>query len=197
VEWGDDPEGATPLTEEQRTGLKLTYIATRDELNEAEADNILQGVAMWQRRSLSLAVLCDDKRVRDLHRDMFGDVWAWAGRYRSEDLNIGVEFWRVPTAVRDLVEDARYWFAEGSTFEVDLAAAKFHHRLVQIHPFPNGNGRHSRELTDLILRAAGADPFTWGSNSLGPVSEIRRAYVRALQAADHGELEDLCAFVRT
>jgi Fic-DOC domain mobile mystery protein B len=197
VVWSENPEGATPLTEEQRTGLKLTYIATRDELNEAEADNILDGIAKWERRTLTLEVLCDDRTVRDLHRDLFGDVWAWAGSYRRQDLNVGVEFWRVSMAVRDLVEDARYWFAEGSTVEVDLAAAKFHHRLVQIHPFPNGNGRHSRELTDLILRAVGADPFTWGSNDLGPVTDVRRTYIRALQAADHGELDDLCAFVRT
>ncbi|GAB7005384.1 mobile mystery protein B [Nocardioides sp. AN3] len=197
MDWGNDPEDATPLTEAQREGLKLSWIASRGELNEAEADNILAGVTKWQRRKLTLETLLDDRAVRDLHRDLFGDVWKWAGRYRTEDLNIGVEFWQVSVAVRNLVDDAVYWFGEGSTMTVDEASARFHHRLVQIHPFPNGNGRHSREFTDLLLTVLGASPFTWGRDDLAPVSDVRRRYVRALQAADVGEFGDLYAFVRS
>lgn len=196
MDWGEDPADATPLTEEQRDGLKLAWVTTRAELNDVETDNVLAGVEKWHRRAPTLKTLLDDKFVRDLHRDMFGDVWRWAGSYRTEETNIGVEFWRVPMAVRDLVADAAYWFAPDASMEVDVAACRFHHRLVLIHPFPNGNGRHSREMTDLLLLAAGAEPFTWGSNALGPVSATRRTYVRALQAADHGEYEELYAFVR-
>jgi Fic-DOC domain mobile mystery protein B len=197
MDWGEDPADATPLTEEQRTGLKLGWVTTRAELNDVETDNVLAGVEKWHRRAPTLATLLDDTFVRNLHRDMFGDVWRWAGSYRTEETNIGVEFWRVPVAVRDLVADAAYWFVTGSTMAIDAAATRFHHRLVQIHPFPNGNGRHSREMTDLLLLAVGADPFTWGSNDLGPVSRTRGDYVRALQAADSGDYDELCTFVRS
>ena len=197
MDWGDDPDGATPLTESQRKGLRLSWVTTRSELNEAEADNILAGVTKWQRRRFSLAKLLDVTTVRALHRDMFGDVWKWAGNYRTEELSLGIDFWHVPVAVPDLVADAQYWFAAGSTMGCDEAAARFHHRLVQIHPFPNGNGRHARELTDMLLMAAGAAPFTWGSEDLGPVSSTRRRYVRALQAADTGDFGQLDAFVRS
>jgi Fic-DOC domain mobile mystery protein B len=197
VDWGEDPDGATPLTEEQRKGLKLTYIADRAELNEAEAENILLGTRKWQRRSHQLHALLDDKTVRDLHRDMFGEVWRWAGSYRLTDLNIGVDWHQVQLAVRDLTEDAKYWFAQLSQPSVDIAATRFHHRLVQIHPFPNGNGRHARELTDLLLSAAGEQPFTWGRHNLTDLGVTRSAYVTALRAADLGDREALIRFVRS
>ncbi|MGI8417511.1 MAG: mobile mystery protein B [Nakamurella sp.] len=199
MHWGKDTADATPLTEEQRNGLRLSWITTRAELDDAETDNILAGTQKWRqhRRRLSLQNLLDDKSVRDLHRDMFGDVWAWAGKYRTEDPNIGVEPWNVAVKVRDLGQDAAYWFATGSTISIDTAATKFHHRMVQIHPFANGNGRHARELTDLILLTMGAAQFTWGSNNLGPVSGTRLTYVRALQAADDGDFAELLSFVRS
>jgi Fic-DOC domain mobile mystery protein B len=195
MDWGED--SATPLTDEQRKGLKLTYIADRAELNEAEAESILVGTSKWQRRTHSLHALLDDKTVRDLHRDMFGEVWQWAGSYRLTDLNIGVDWHQVPMAVRDLTENARYWFTESSRPLVDAAAARFHHRLVQIHPFPNGNGRHARELADLLLAAADRPPFSWGRLSLTDVGETRTAYVTALRAADGGDDEPLLRFVRS
>jgi Fic-DOC domain mobile mystery protein B len=197
VDWGEDPDGATPLTEEQRQGLKLSWISTREELNDAEAENILAGVTKWQRRRLSFERLLDDKAVRDLHRDLFGQVWSWAGAYRTSELNIGIAFYQVPMAVRDLTQDAVYWFDDGSRLSTDEAAARYHHRLVQIHPFPNGNGRHAREMTDLILAATGAEPFTWGRRDLGRADEVRKDYIDALRAADSGEYDALLEFVRS
>lgn len=197
MDWGDDPVDATPLTLEQRAGLKLAWVTTRAELDDVETDNVLAGMEKWQRRKPALETLLDDKFVRDLHRDMFGEVWAWAGSYRIEQTNIGLESWKIAVAVRDLVADAAYWFAAATSTTVDAIAARFHHRLVQIHPFPNGNGRHARELTDLIMLSVEAEQFTWGSDRLRPISETRRAYMRALQAADLGSYTELLSFVRS
>jgi Fic-DOC domain mobile mystery protein B len=124
-------------------------------------------------------------------------VWSWAGTYRRRELNLGIDSWRVPAAVRDLNADAAYWFADEAAMPVDEAAARFHHRLVEIHPFPNGNGRHARALTDLILVAAGTDPFAWGGRDLGPISSVRRTYVDALRAADGGDYDALLRFLRS
>jgi Fic-DOC domain mobile mystery protein B len=204
AEWAEDPDGATPLDEEQRAGLIPAYIATRAELNEAEADNILAARLKWRKRATAQGArrlgpdqLLDHVAVRDLHRDMYGQVWAWAGQFRQRDTNIGIAFWKVPEAVSNLVEDARYWFAEPNPTSVDTAAARFHHKLVEIHPFPNGNGRHARELADLLLLAHGEAPFTWGRIDLVDAGDTRRAYIRALQAADFGDYAELQAFVRS
>jgi Fic-DOC domain mobile mystery protein B len=196
MEWGEDPEGATPLTEEQPQGLRPTWIATRSDLNDAEAQNILDGMLKWQRRPRRLDGLLDDKVIRDLHRDLFGDVWSWAGAYRRTDVNIGVSWYEVPTRVRDLTEDAKCWFADAGV-TTDTAACWLHHRLVQIHPFPNGNGRHAREFTNLVLGSVGAAPFTWGRSHLGGVGDVRTRYLEALRAADEHDHELLLVFVRS
>ncbi len=197
MDWDDQPEGATPLTEDQRDGLKPSWVSTMDDLNEAEAENILAGSTKWYGRRNTLDSLLDDKTVRDLHRDMLEDVWTWAGTYRLRESNIGIDPSQVSMAVRNLVENATYWFAENSNMEVDLAAIRFHHQLVVIHPFPNGNGRHSRLLTDLLLRAVRAPAFTWGSRDLIAASETRTMYIAALRQADGGDDTALLEFVRT
>jgi len=202
--WGEDPEGATPLDEEQRVGLIPAYIAIRAELNEAEADSILAARLKWRRRvtargprRLGLDQLLDHVAVRDLHRDMYGQVWTWAGQFRQRDTNIGITFWKVSEAVSNLTADAQYWFAGPHQMPVDTATARFHHKLVEIHPFPNGNGRHAREMADLLLLVQGAAPFTWGRANLVEAGDTRRAYIRALQAADFGDYAQLEAFVRS
>jgi len=197
MKWDDQPDGATALPPELRRGLKQSWIVTMDDLNEAEAENILGAVNTWSRRRLTLDSLLDDLAVRGLHRDMFGQVWSWAGSYRSGLLNIGVDPTQVPVAVRDLVDDARFWFATDSPAEIDVAAVRLHHTLVAIHPFPNGNGRHARFLTDLVLKVVEAPAFTWGRRDLGPISEVRARYVAALRRADRGDYEALAEFVRT
>jgi Fic-DOC domain mobile mystery protein B len=197
MNWDDQPDGATALPPDQRRGLKQSWIVSMDDLNEAEADNILTASNRWHRRRLTLDSLLDDKAVRDLHRDMFGDVWTWAGSYRSGLLNIGVHPTQVAVTVRDLVDDAKFWFASDSPVDLDVAAVCLHHALVAIHPFPNGNGRHARFLTDLLLTVVGAPAFTWGRRDLGPISDVRARYVAALRRADRGDYEALAEFVRT
>ena len=184
---GDPPlplgEGHTPLGHEDRQGLKLTYITTRSELNEAEQENILRA---RQRRHPTLEALLDDTYLRDLHRAMFGDVWAWAGTYRRLEMSIGIDPAQIAVCVRDLVADAKIW-AEHE--EPLVVAVRFHHRLVSIHPFPNGNGRHGRQAADYLMEALEQPPFTWGSaGSRGDVEGTRRRYLGALREADHGDL---------
>ncbi len=190
---GED-EANTPLEAEEREQLIPTYITTRAELNEAEQVNITRA-SLWLRRARNVDVL-DDAFLRDLHKRMFGEVWKWAGQYRKTPRNIGIDAYRIPMAVRELVQDARYWVDNG-TYPPDEIAIRFSHRLVSIHPFPNGNGRHSRLTADLLAMELGQPRFTWGRANLVDPGETRRAYVAALRAADGGEIEPLLAFARS
>jgi Fic-DOC domain mobile mystery protein B len=190
---GED-EANTPLTPEECEQLIPTYISLRAELNEAEQINITQA-ARWVARARKFDVL-DDASLRALHKRMFGEVWKWAGRYRLTPRNIGIDAYRIPLEVRQLVDTARYWI-EHQTFAPEEIALRFGHRLVSIHPFPNGNGRHSRLATDLLAVKLGVARFSWGRTSLIDASTTRKAYVAALQAADAGDIAPLLAFSRT
>ena len=184
-------DGHTPLDGDDREGLKLTYITTRSELNEAEQENILR--ARRGRRHPTLQAFLDDKYLRDLHRAMFGDVWAWAGSYRRLETSIGIDPARIAVGVRDLVADTKIW-AEHE--EPLCVAVRFHHRLVSMHPFPNGNGRHGRQAADYLMEALKQPPFTWGAvGGRGDVEGTRRRYLAALREADNGDLAPLEQFV--
>lgn len=186
-------DGHTPLGEDDRQGLKLSYITTRGELNEAEQENILR--ARLGRRPPTLEALLDDKYLRDLHRAMFGDVWAWAGRYRRLETSIGIDPTQISACIRDLVADTRIWAEDDEPLRV---AARFHHRLVWSHPFPNGNGRHARQAADYLRGALGQPPFTWGAGGgAGDIEGARRRYLAALLAADGGDFGPLEDFVVT
>ena len=185
-------DGHTDLSEQDRLGLLPTYIATRGELFDAEQGNI---AAALLRRSPTLARLLDDRYLRDLHRAMFDQVWRWAGRYRRTATNIGIDPDQISSAVRSLVGDARAW-VEHDSYEPDEIAMRFHHRLVAIHPFPNGNGRHGRVAADLLIVKLGLDRFSWGAELEVDRDELRIAYRRALQGADAGDISDLLAFAR-
>lgn len=137
-----DAEGATPLEPDEREGLIPTYIATRDELNAAEQANIAKGLLRMARRRRTVSALLDELFIRQLHKAMFGDVWRWAGRYRATERNIGVDPFTIAVEVHNLLGDAAYWLADDSRLTLDEAVCKIHHRLVSVHPFPNGNGRH-------------------------------------------------------
>lgn len=187
-------DGHTALKDEERAGLLLSYVTTRGDLNDAEQRNI--AAALVRRRPPTIDRLLDDRYLRELHRAMYGDVWKWAGRYRLRETNIGVDPVQIPVHVRDLVEDARTW-VERSTFGPDELAVRFHHRLVAIHPFPNGNGRHSRVAADYLVRALGKPALSWGANRVTTTAELRASYLQALRAADAHEIEPLIAFARS
>jgi Fic-DOC domain mobile mystery protein B len=189
-----DEDGNTPLTAEERLGLIPSYITLRRELNEAEQINITEGERWAFGRPRGIL---DESFLRELHRRMFGQVWKWAGDYsRENNRRIGSDSVMIPIDLRGLVGDVRYWQDNGS-YSPDEIALRFHHRLTQIHPFPNGNGRFSRLAADLLIASLGESRFTWGRTSLTEAGKTRRRYVAALRAADGHDIEPLLAFARS
>ena len=190
----DQPDdAATPLTEEEKRDLKLSYIASRSELNAAEQENIARGQNWALRRRRDIL---SESFIRELHRHMLGDVWRWAGNFRTSERNLGIDFWEIPVAVRMLLEDAKTWI-EKDTYPPDEIAVRFHHRLVHIHPFPNGNGRLARLMADLLIKQLGGAPFSWGRGSLRDHGDLRKGYIAALQAADNHDIRPLLDFARS
>jgi len=189
----EQDDAAIPLSPEEREGLIPAYITLRGELNEAEQANILEAEEWAFARKRDVL---SEKFLNDLHKRMFGRVWRWARSYRQSNKNIGVDAYRVPTELRQLIDDCRHWI-DLETYPPDEIAARFHHRLVWIHPYPNGNGRHARLATDLLLTGLGHPRFTWGSTNLVDPGETRRCYVQALRAADNHDIGPLLDFVRS
>lgn len=193
------PIGATPLDPDEIAGLKLTYISTQTELNAAEQDNILQG-ELWAFARKRKNFL-DEKFLRELHKRMFGHVWKWAGVYRTTDKSIGITWSKIPMQTHQLLADVRYWI-ENETYPIDEIAARFHHRLVVIHPFPNGNGRWARAMADVLLFSLGQERFTWGAArikniNLDQQNITREKYIHALKMADARKYNELLQFVRS
>lgn len=187
-------DGHTELSEDDRQGLLPSYIATRGDLFDAEQRNI--SAALLRRRRPTPSELLDDKCLRDLHKALFGEVWEWAGQYRQTQTNIGYDPREIAVAVRLLVEDARAWVEYGA-YAHDELAVRFHHRLVAIHPFPNGNGRHGRIAANYLIEGLGGDSFSWGAGLDAPTDELRATYLDAIQRADRDDISHLLAFART
>ena len=191
----DEQDGQTPLDPDEKEGLIPGYIETKGALNDWEQENILQA-AKWLRRAKVPDVLSEGF-CRDLHRRMFNKTWRWAGTFRKSDKNIGCDWTVVSVKLNQLLGNARYWVDNGS-FPTDELAARFHHGLVWIHPFPNGNGRHARMMTDALLKQLGLPAFSWGSGAnLITASAVRARYLAALRAADKDAFAELLAFVRS
>lgn len=186
--------GATPLDPDEAAGLIPGHITTQKELNEWEQTNILEGL-QWVQRQKKREIL-DEAFLREMHRKMFGQTWKWAGNFRQSDKNIGADWRQIPVQLRQLLGDVRAQIEYGS-YPVDEIALRFHHRLVWIHPFANGNGRHSRLAADLLIQRLGAKAFTWGGQSLVEASEKRQRYLAALRAADGRDYQALLAFARS
>jgi Fic-DOC domain mobile mystery protein B len=189
-----EPDGATPLEAEEMAGLLHKHITTRGQLDELEQINIQEGLKWLKRQKNSDPFT--EKFVRELHKKLFGQVWQWAGTFRRSEKNIGIDPLRIAIDLRHLLDDARYW-AEHATYPPKELAARFHHRLVYIHPFPNGNGRHARILTDAVLTIAlGEPPVDWAQGiALQKMSDHRTDYIAALRAADAGDLGPLMLFM--
>ncbi len=189
------PEGATPLDPDEAEGLLLPHITNRSELDRWEQDNIAEAEA-WAFRRKQKDLLCEEF-ARRLHRKMYGNVWRWAGDFRRTGKNIGVECWSIGPELRNLLADVATWIEFGS-YPPDEIAARFHHRLVSIHLFPNGNGRHARLMTDLLfVQVLGRPRFTWGRENLVRAGDCRQRYIGALRAADRHDYAPLLGFVRS
>ena len=190
-----EPTGATPLTPDELLGLKAKHITTRGELNELEEENIIEGLTWLDRRPKSFDVLSDGA-AREVHKRMFGQVWDWAGVYRLTEKNIGVQVWQISTEMRTCLDDARCW-RENGTYEPVEAVARYHHKLVWVHPFANGNGRWARIMADAYLATIDPDKFLdWsGNGTLNSDSAHRARYIAALREADAYEFGPLLEFV--
>lgn len=189
----EEPDSATPLTPEEREGLIPSHLTLRNELNELEEQNILLA-SVWAFQRVRNPFR--ENFGRNLHKRMFGNVWRWAGIYRMTNKNIGVEFGMIQSRLAETLERIRYW-ADNKTLPADEIAVRFHHELVAIHPFPNGNGRWSRLMGDVLAVRLDAAHFTWGASTLRAGDEIRRAYIDALRAADNFDIGPLIAFARS
>ncbi len=189
----EDDEANTPLEAEEREQLIPSYITVRRDLNEAEQVNIA-GAEKWLSRRRRNPL--DEAFLRNLHKRMFGTVWRWAGSYRHTARNIGVDAYRIPMDVAHAIDDARFRIISG-TYPPDEIAVRFSHRLVAIHPFPNGNGRFSRMVGDLLALHLGQPRFSWGSRNLTDAHATRAAYIVALQAADAHDFAPLIDFARS
>ena len=187
-------DGNTPLSAEELADL-IPNLATREELNEWERENILRAREWAVGDHTGSNDMVGDEYVRKLHQKMFDQTWKWAGQYRRTERNIGIPAQEIREKLVALFGDVRYWIAN-QTFSPDEIAVRFHHRLVAIHPFPNGNGRHARLMADLFLMKLGRPAFTWGSRVLVRQGEARARYLDAVRAADNGDMQPLLEFVR-
>lgn len=190
-----EPHDATPLDPALRGDLLQTWITTRADLNEVEEENIVNGSAWARRRRGGAEALLNEDFSKSLHKQMFGEVWKWAGAYRQNELNIGIAPHLVAAEVPIMFDNARFW-VESKTFGPDEIAVRLHHRLTQIHGFPNGNGRHARMMADLLIEKLGSEPFTWGSGSIQDTGTLRATYINALKAADDHDFRLLLKFAR-
>jgi Fic-DOC domain mobile mystery protein B len=188
--------GQTPLDEDEKDGLLLPTISTRGELDEFEQLGVEKAIAWTMGRTIKHTQILSEEFVRDLHGRMFADVWRWAGQFRTTNKNIGVDASQIRIELRKLFDDCLYWI-DHSVFTPDAIAVRFSHRMVTIHPFANGNGRHSRLISDIMVSHGFGQPhFTWGSLNLTKEGEARAQYLHALRAADENNYRPLIEFAR-
>lgn len=192
----DLPKGATPLDPDEMEDLKIKTITTRGELDRWEQQNIGEAMDWLDSRKNKSEILNEDF-VKKLHDKMLNKIWAWAGSFRKTNKNIGVDKYRIGVELKTLLDDTKYWI-DNNTFESDEIATRFHHRLVKIHCFPNGNGRHSRLMTDtLLFDVLDKEPFTWGNGNLSVEGDVRDTYINALHSADNNDYGPLMKLVRS
>lgn len=188
--------GETPLEEEEKEGLKIASVSTKAGLDEFEQKNVEEAVAWLYGRKLKAGKILSTDFICDLHKRMFGGVWKWAGRFRTTEKNLGVPAYEIPVALRMLLDDTKYWL-ENSTYPPDEIAIRFKHRIVSIHCFPNGNGRHSRLMADVLVeKLFGLPVFNWGASPLYAQKDTRKVYIDAVRQADRGCWEPLMSFAR-
>ena len=189
--------GQTPIDEDEKEGLTILTISTVAELNEFEQKNIEQAIVWFLSRSFKIGNVLTEEFIRNVHVRMYGEVWKWAGEFRKTNKNIGVDKWEISMALKGLLEDTKYWISN-EVFAPDEIAIRFKHRLVSIHCFPNGNGRHSRLLADLLAYKIFRQPlFSWGASNLSIQSETRENYLKAIRAADREDIRLLIKFARS
>lgn len=189
--------GQTPLDEDEKEGLLIRTITNRGELDEHEQQNIEDAIYWSLKTILRADSIFSEVFLQKLHVRMFGKVWKWVGEYRKSNKNIGVDRWMIASELRVLLDDVRYWH-NNKIYPPDELAIRFKHRLVSIHCFPNGNGRHSRLVADIVIsKVYGMPLFTWGAAGSETQTEQRARYIKAMKAADQGDIQALLIFARS
>jgi len=189
-------EGQTPIDEDEKVGLKIKSISTMEELDQFEQQNIEEAISWFFGRSFNVEEVLTVEFIQSIHKRMFKNVWKWAGAFRTSDKNLGVSYYEIRPALKGLLDDCKYWI-EQETYSAEETAIRFKHRLVSIHLFPNGNGRHSRLMADILLKALDEkQAFTWGGKTLKR-GEDRQIYLQALRAADNGDILPLVKFSKS
>jgi Fic-DOC domain mobile mystery protein B len=190
-------DGQTPLNEEEQNGLLIPSITTREELDEFEQLNIEKAIQWTFGKKWKAEQLFSEKFVKDLHKRMYGEVWKWAGAFRESEKNLGIKSYLIPAELKVLLDDAIFW-VQNDTYSPDELAIRFKHRLVSIHCFSNGNGRHSRLMADLIMeKLFNSTFFSWGSSNLVKATDTRKAYINAIKMADKQDLQPLIVFAKS
>jgi len=190
-------DGQTPLEQDETEGLLIPTIATRGDLDEFEQQNIEEAIQWVLSKSLNAKTIFTEQFIKTLHKKMYGHIWAWAGSFRKSNKNIGVDKWDISTALKALLDDALFWTAH-NTFNSDEMAIRFKHKLVSIHCFANGNGRHSRLMADIIIDKIYKQPvFTWGVKNLVKQGINRINYIKAIKEADKNNFKPLLQFARS
>ena len=192
----DSTDGQTPIDEDEKDGILIATITTRSELDEFEQLGVEKALEWTLRRKPNLQQILTEDFIKELHRRMFADVWKWAGALRTTNKNIGVDKYMIAPELRNLLDDCTCWI-DHKTFSEDEIAVRFSHRIVTIHPFANGNGRHSRLLADILINNGFGKPvFSWGRLNLTNKGEARARYLSALQEADNQNYAPLLQFAR-
>ena len=189
---------ATDVTAHDRSGLLLSSspAPSDEDINQAELVGIVEATDWAKRARLNPKEV---KFWQRLHEQMFGQVWDWAGVWRQHEPNIGVPPHNIQPKMKNLQDDLAFWLSD----ECDMIAleliSRFHHRLVYIHPFLNGNGRWGRLMTDVLaVRDLGLSPLTWaaGNDDLrDPDSAVRKKYIATIKAADTGDIHPLMDYL--
>jgi len=189
-------DGQTPLDEDEKEGLKIKSITTQKELDEFEQLNIEKAVEWTIRLNLKPEKILTEKFIKDLHKKMYSDVWKWAGEFRKSDKNIGINWTKIGIELKYLIDDIKYWI-ENKTYSPEEITIRFKHRIVAIHCFPNGNGRHSRMMADIIIESIfGKQVFSWQKSNMVKADETRKTYITALREADNGNITPLIKFAK-
>src|SRR5690554_3139877 len=190
-------DGQTPIDEEEKEGLRIETIATKGDLDEFEQLNIEEALQWVFSKKFKPKQVFSEKFICNLHKRMFGTVWNWAGQFRKTNKNIGVDKHQVPIELKILCDDALFWI-ENKTYPPEEIAIRFKHRIVSIHCFPNGNGRHSRLMADIIIKNLfGQVPFSWGAGNLSKPTDTRATYLKAVKSADLNDYRLLLEFARS
>lgn len=187
-------DGQTPIDDEEKEGLLIETISTKADLDEFEQLNIEEALQWVFNKKFNPRQVFTEKFICNLHKRMYGNIWAWAGTFKKTDKNIGVDKHQIPMNLKVLCDDALYWI-ENNTYSPEETAIRFKHRIVSIHCFPNGNGRHSRLMADIIIgKLFNKELFTWGTNNLSKANETRKAYLQAVKQADQNNYQPLLDF---